>query len=510
MQPLIEHPAKQRAQVVRHGAKEHLRLRFKRAHAPPRRIPPAARAVLRAEVRVHPRARVRHRIKRLRLGEERVQRDIGELARAAKAAQHGGQFRLVAEDEQVALQRRAGADIANGGCIVRGEAGAEVRAAVARPLVMRAEDIGHHLRGDGAVRPDAEGHALLLDAPRAIQRDAQAVFLAHDVARTEELVLRLIRPGEIEIGKIAVFRGRVPAAGDGVGHHVRGVELLGVIGQPVQVEVVGHDGDGVVRHARAHIVAAARQLEHEGLVPVGDGVGAAGGRVAPFVDQLHQDARAVAGGLGALGQRAAQVEGDAAVLDAIRVLHALAGGAHAVGDDDHAALVDKAVRVGEPHHVLAVFHPVIAQRVGDLREKGAPLLGGHDRALFPIARGNPAVAHDDVAAVVLVVADEHMPRRAGGFARNQGHAVHGGVTKCVQIERGRIRHRFILRNSCVNPQTALIVASRAAAVNRVRRPRLKTMFLKDFRSIPCYCRALYDTIMETVKRFKGRGRGRRL
>ena len=118
-------------------------------------------------------------------------------------------------------------------------------------------------------------------------------------------------------------------------------------------------------------------------------------------------------------------------------------------------------------------------------------------------------------ALGLVVADEHMPRRAGGFARNQGHAVHGGVTKCVQIERGRIRHRFILRNSCVNPQTALIVASRAAAVNRVRRPRSKTMFLEDFRSIPCYRRALYDTIMETVKmetvkRFKGRGRGRRL
>ena len=31
-------------------------------------------------------------VKRLRLGEERVQRDIGELARAAKAAHHGGQL----------------------------------------------------------------------------------------------------------------------------------------------------------------------------------------------------------------------------------------------------------------------------------------------------------------------------------------------------------------------------------------------------------------------------------
>ena len=247
----------------------------------------------------------------------------------------------------------------------------------------------------------------------------------------------------------------------------------------MQVEVIGHDGNRVIRHARAHVVAAARQLEHEGFALIGDGVGAAGRRIAPFVHQLHQDARAVAGGLGALGQRAAQVIGNAAVLDARGIVRAFAGSAHAVGGDDHAAFVDKAVRVGKTRFILAVFHPVIAQRVGGLRDGRAAFLSGHGCARRPVARANIAVAHDDVTAVVLVVADQHMARRAGGSASDEGHAVHGDVSKCIQIKCGRIRHMCILQK-CVYSQASPHCSIEIGGCQRLLQSRLRrASFLEE-------------------------------
>ena len=225
--------------------------------------------------------------------------------------------------------------------------------------------------------------------------------------------------------------------------------------------MIGHDGNRVIRHARAHVVAAARQLEHEGFALIGDGVGAAGRRIAPFVHQLHQDARAVAGGLGALGQRAAQVIGNAAVLDARGIVRAFAGGAHAVGGDDHAAFVDKAVRVGKTRFILAVFHPVIAQRVGGLRDGRAAILSGHGCARRPVARGNIAVAHDDVTAVVLVVADQHMARRAGGFA---GDEFMGTFPNASRSNVGVFAICVSSKNAFIR-KLRLIVALRQAAVN---------------------------------------------
>ena len=307
---------------------------------------------------------------------------------------------------------------------MRRETRSEMRTAVVRPLVMAGEDICHSHGGHRLFCLDTEGHALLFDAPRAIQRDAQSVFLAHDVARPEVFLRKLISGGKVEIRKIAMACRRIPALSDGIGNEIRGIEHFRTVMEAVQVVMVGHDGKRVIRNTGAHVVPPADELEHEGFILVGDGIGTAGRRIAPFVDELHQNPCAFAGRAGAFGKRTAQVIADAAVFDAVGVFHAFAGCSHAVGHDDHAAFVDKAVGGGQPAGILAVFRPVIAERMGNLRDFGAALLSGHDAACRPILRGNPAVANDDIAAVVFVMSNKHAPCRAGFFAGDERHAVH--------------------------------------------------------------------------------------
>lgn len=136
---------------------------------------------------------------------------------------------------------------------------------------------------------DTEGHALLFDAPRAIQRDAQSVFLAHDVARPEVFFRKLVSGGKVKIRIIAMVRGRIPTLIDRVENEIRGIEHFRTVMEAVQVVMVGHDSKRVIRNAGAHVVPSADELEHEGFVLVGDGVGTAGRRIAPFVDEFHQN-----------------------------------------------------------------------------------------------------------------------------------------------------------------------------------------------------------------------------
>ena len=307
---------------------------------------------------------------------------------------------------------------------MRRKTGAEMRTAVVRSLVMAGKDIRHPHGVHRMIRFHAERHALFFDAPWTIQRDAQSVFLAHDVTRPEVFFRKLVSGGKVKIRIIAMVRGRIPALIDRVGNEIRGIEHLRAVVETVQVVMVGHDGERVIRNAGAHVVPSADELEHEGFVLVGDGVGTAGRRIAPFVDEFHQNPCAFPGRAGAFGKRTAQVVADAAVFDAVGVFHAFAGCAHAVGHDDHAALVDKAVSGGQSAGILAVFRPVIAKRMGNLRDFGAALFGGHHASCRPVLRGNPAVAHNDESAVIFVMSNKHAPRRAGIFAGDERHAVH--------------------------------------------------------------------------------------
>ena len=172
---------------------------------------------------------------------------------------------------------------------------------------MAGEDVCHSHDGHRLFCLDTEGHAFLFDAPRAIQRDAQSVFLAHDVARPEVFLRKLISGGKVEIRKIAMACRRIPALSDGIENEIRRIEHFRTVMEAVQVVMVGHDGKRVIRNTGAHVVPPADELEHEGFILVGDGIGTAGRRIAPFVDEFHQNPCAFTGRAGAFGKRTMSV-----------------------------------------------------------------------------------------------------------------------------------------------------------------------------------------------------------
>ena len=350
-----------------------------------------------------------HRRKRLRKAAQRVQRQPRLLARPPSGQPERRQPRVMAQVKHAALDRAAVAD-------------AVVRRAVRRPAGADA-----HVLGRAVVVVGQKRHHLL-DRHRFLRTHGEWKFsvpavlagqcqraepLPQHVDRLSDRIGVLISPSKIE------RPGHVPTAPDGFAGEAVGHPEFIECRRIVDRIVVRHDQYAVVRHANGDVTPSLRDLDHERLVRVGDGVGAAARRIAPSIDQLHQDVDRVPRADRPLGHGAAKVVADAAGLPGavLARLHA------AVADDADAALIVK--HIGGAHAALrrTDFRPVESQRPLHLRNCRQPRLGGHRAALGPARRRHQPVADGHDAGVVLVVRDQHAPRRRSAAPGHERHAV---------------------------------------------------------------------------------------
>ena len=161
--------------------------------------------------------------------------------------------------------------------------------------------------------------------------------------------------------------------------------------------------------------------ELPGFLRIGDRVGAAFGEVAVFRQKVGSDLNSFAGAVSAFGHQAADAVADAAVFQLLVLIENVRAG---IGNDHHAGFIDKAVGEGRTVRVERLG-PIKAQRFRHLRNhRSGRFVLNHFTGLV-LGGGDPVLRVEDAAAVVFVVADDHLTRGGCVFTDDHGRAGHG-------------------------------------------------------------------------------------
>ena len=179
------------------------------------------------------------------------------------------------------------------------------------------------------MRIHAERRAFPFNIPISTEHNALPMLLAQQITRMPPGLFTLIRLGKIKVGIIRRF-GHIPALFDGIAHNILRIEHFRAIAERMEGIMIGHDDHRVIRYARTDIMPPADELEHERLILIGNGIGAAGRSVAPFVNQRHQHMRTLTRCMCAFRQRTAQHIANPAVLNDVRVVIGFLGPAHRI------------------------------------------------------------------------------------------------------------------------------------------------------------------------------------